>query len=333
MKSGDRTKPDRVPTIYAAALNFKGNIEKLGDALYRDPYKKPPQAPVLSIKTPNCRIGNGDSIPCPAGVDYLRMGGTLAVVIGQGLSIAGYTIANDVSVPHESYYRPPVKQRCRDGFCPIGPVIAELPEPDKTEIRIRVDGRLTASNSTGNLVRSIPRLIADISEFLTLSEGDLLLVGEPENAPLARPGQRVSVEIDGIGVLENPIVREQGEIRSQSFELGAIFALGLNYSDHAKELAFKAPSEPLIFLKGPNTLCGDRSFTRRPPDVTYMHYECELVVLIGKKARRVKRENAYDYVAGYQVANDYAIRDYLENYYRPNFRVKSRDNSTPIGRG
>ena len=62
-----------------------------------------------------------------------------------------------------------------------------------------------------------------------------------------------------------------------------------------------------------------------------MHYECELAVVIGKTARRVSKANAYDYVAGYTVANDYAIRDYLENYYRPNFRVKSRDFATPIG--
>lgn len=114
-------------------------------------------------------------------------------------------------------------------------------------------------------------------------------------------------------------------------EPGTIFALGLNYADHAKELAFKAPAEPLIFLKGPQTLCGHLGQTRRPRGVKYMHYECELAVVIGKIARRVSAANAYQYVAGYTVANDYAIRDYLENYYRPNFRVKSRDSATPIG--
>jgi 5-oxopent-3-ene-1,2,5-tricarboxylate decarboxylase/2-hydroxyhepta-2,4-diene-1,7-dioate isomerase len=62
-----------------------------------------------------------------------------------------------------------------------------------------------------------------------------------------------------------------------------------------------------------------------------MHYECELAVVIGKTGRKIARANAYDYVAGYTVANDYAIRDYLENFYRPNFRVKSRDFATPLG--
>jgi 5-oxopent-3-ene-1,2,5-tricarboxylate decarboxylase/2-hydroxyhepta-2,4-diene-1,7-dioate isomerase len=112
---------------------------------------------------------------------------------------------------------------------------------------------------------------------------------------------------------------------------GTIFALGLNYADHAKELAFKAPDEPLVFLKGTQSLCGHLGQTRRPTGVTYMHYECELAVVIGNTARKVTKASAYDYVAGYTVANDYAIRDYLENYYRPNFRVKSRDCATPLG--
>jgi len=110
-----------------------------------------------------------------------------------------------------------------------------------------------------------------------------------------------------------------------------ILALGLNYAKHARELGSKAPAEPLVFLKGPNTIVGHRAQTRRPADATFMHYECELAVVIGSPARNVSRTNAKGYIAGYTVANDYAVRDYLENYYRPNLRVKSRDGCTPIG--
>ncbi|SDB94577.1 fumarylacetoacetate hydrolase family protein [Shouchella lonarensis] len=109
------------------------------------------------------------------------------------------------------------------------------------------------------------------------------------------------------------------------------FALGLNYADHASELAFQAPEEPLLFLKGPNTFVGHRNKTVRPEDVTFMHYECELAVVIGETARDVAENEAYRYVLGYTIANDYAFRDYLENYYRPNLRVKNRDHSTPLG--
>ena len=112
---------------------------------------------------------------------------------------------------------------------------------------------------------------------------------------------------------------------------GTVFALGLNYADHAKELAFKAPEVPLAFLKGPNTIVGHRAKTRRPADATYMHYECELAVVIGKTGYQVSKAEAMEMVAGYTVANDYAIRDYLENYYRPNLRVKNRDGCTPLG--
>lgn len=141
-----------------------------------------------------------------------------------------------------------------------------------------------------------------------------------------------AVEENGMLRLEDGrLVGEDSVVWLPPVVPGTIFALGLNYADHAKELAFKAPEEPLVFLKGPNTLIGHRGQTRRPADVTFMHYECELAVVIGKTARKVSRADAYQYVAGYTVANDYALRDYLENYYRPNLRVKNRDTCTPIG--
>jgi 5-oxopent-3-ene-1,2,5-tricarboxylate decarboxylase/2-hydroxyhepta-2,4-diene-1,7-dioate isomerase len=110
-----------------------------------------------------------------------------------------------------------------------------------------------------------------------------------------------------------------------------ILALGLNYADHAKELAFKAPDEPLVFLKGETSLTGHKEVTLRPRGVQSMHYECELAVVVGRRAKRVKRDDAYDFIAGYTVANDYAVRDYLENWYRPNLRVKGRPGATPLG--
>ncbi|WP_028604186.1 fumarylacetoacetate hydrolase family protein [Ottowia thiooxydans] len=115
-------------------------------------------------------------------------------------------------------------------------------------------------------------------------------------------------------------------------EPGTIIALGLNYAEHAKELAFNArQDEPLAFLKGPGTLVGHLGFARRPADATFMHYECELAVVIGRSARGVSRAQALEYVAGYSVANDYVIRDYIENWYRPNLRAKNRDGCTALG--
>ena len=115
------------------------------------------------------------------------------------------------------------------------------------------------------------------------------------------------------------------------FEAGTVIAFGLNYADHAKELAFNSQDEPLVFLKGRERLLGHRGATRRPAGVKFMHYECELAVVIGRPAKRVPRAQAMRHVAGYCIANDYAIRDYLENWYRPNLRVKNRDGATVLG--
>jgi 5-oxopent-3-ene-1,2,5-tricarboxylate decarboxylase/2-hydroxyhepta-2,4-diene-1,7-dioate isomerase len=109
------------------------------------------------------------------------------------------------------------------------------------------------------------------------------------------------------------------------------FALAINYADHAKELSFKKPDAPLAFLKGRNTWAGHRSLARRPADATFMHYECELAVVIGHPARNVSEADAYGVIAGYTVANDYVVRDYIENYYRPNLRAKNRDGLTALG--
>jgi 5-oxopent-3-ene-1,2,5-tricarboxylate decarboxylase / 2-hydroxyhepta-2,4-diene-1,7-dioate isomerase len=207
--------------VYGVALNSRATLAALGAALYRDPYKQPPEAPVLYLKPPNTWIGYGGPIPCPPGIDRLRMSGTLGAVMGrtayrvaeeEALDYVGlYVIVNDVSIPHESYYRPAIRQQCCDGFCPMGPWVVDrqaIADPAVIEIRIKVNGELRSVSRAANLVRPLPRLIADITEFMTLRTGDVLLIGAPDNAPLAGPGDRVRVEIDGAGWLENPIARE-----------------------------------------------------------------------------------------------------------------------------
>ncbi|WP_435610083.1 fumarylacetoacetate hydrolase family protein [Pseudomonas knackmussii] len=141
----------------------------------------------------------------------------------------------------------------------------------------------------------------------------------------------VTVEADNAVRLADGRLLGEREVEWLPPAAGTMFALGLNYADHAAELAFKAPTEPLAFIKSKGTYTGHNQVTWRPDNVAYMHYECELVAVIGKPARNVKREDALAYLAGYTVCNDYAIRDYLENYYRPNLRVKNRDATTPVG--
>ena len=135
----------------------------------------------------------------------------------------------------------------------------------------------------------------------------------------------------GVRLADGRILSEADVVWLPPFELGTVIALGLNYAEHAKELSFGKQEEPLAFIKSSTTFIGHNGQTRRPAGVAFMHYECELAVVIGKTAKNVGKADAMAYVLGYTVANDYAIRDYLENWYRPNSRVKNRDTCTVIG--
>jgi 5-oxopent-3-ene-1,2,5-tricarboxylate decarboxylase / 2-hydroxyhepta-2,4-diene-1,7-dioate isomerase len=186
--------------IYGVALNFRGELESLGEQLFRDPYKKPPVAPVLYLRPRNTWNTSGAAIRLPSDTNELKMAGTVGIVIG-----VGFVAVNDVSIPHESYFRPAIRQRCRDGFCVIGSEVTDrLPK----EIRISINGELRCSASTADLVRPIDRLIADINEFMTLQPGDIVLIGEPPDAPPARAGDRVRVEVDDLPAIENEVVAE-----------------------------------------------------------------------------------------------------------------------------
>ena len=140
---------------------------------------------------------------------------------------------------------------------------------------------------------------------------------------------------NGLRLADGRVLAEDQVVWLPPFEVGTIIALGLNYADHlkelSKELTIGKKDEPLVFLKGPGSLVGHRGSTRRPAGVSFMHYECELAVVIGRPAKRVQARDALQHVAGYTVANDYAVRDCLENWYRPNLRVKNRDGGTVLG--
>ena len=208
-------------TVFGTLLNYRGALAALGDAVDAPPYGGAPRAPVLYIKPANTWAAFAAQIALPSTVDAVEIGAALGIVIGASAQrvaegealdcVAGYTVVNDVSEPHSSLNRPAIRQRCRDGFCPIGPwVIArrEVASPDSLKLRVLVNGELAAESSTKELIRPVARLIADVSEFMTLAAGDVLLAGVPENPPLARAGDRVRIEIENVGALENALTAE-----------------------------------------------------------------------------------------------------------------------------
>ncbi|MBT2105195.1 4-hydroxyphenylacetate degradation bifunctional isomerase/decarboxylase [Enterobacter mori] len=326
-------------TVFAVALNHQSQRDAWREAFEKAPYSTPPKTAVWFIKPHNTVIRAGEPIPFPQGETVLS-GATVALVVGKTASkvrvedaaayIAGYALANEVSLPEESFYRPAIKAKCRDGFCPLGELVA-VDNVANLTIITEINGREADHWNTAELQRNAAELLSALTEFATLNPGDAILLGTPQNRVEIRPGDRVRILAEGFPPLENPVVDERDVTIAHSTPPHAtLFALGLNYADHASELDFKPPTEPLVFIKAPNTFNGDNQTSVRPNNIEYMHYEAELVVVIGKTARKVSEAEAMDYVAGYTVCNDYAIRDYLENYYRPNLRVKSRDGLTPI---
>jgi len=199
-------------TVIGVLLNFKDVWDRYESRMHQEPHNQPPRFPVLFIKPCNTWRNPGDFIILPSGVDELEIGGTLGVVIGKTAShiqeanaytyIKGYLIANDVTIPHESILRPPIKQKCRDSFCPMSAVTLSpnIQGDGVFNIGIFVNDELKLQASTTSLVRSIPKLLADISEYMTLKEDDVVLIGTPDGAPIAKKGDKVTVEVDCSGV-------------------------------------------------------------------------------------------------------------------------------------
>ncbi len=205
-------------TVVGALLNDPAEIAELGDAAFAAPYKAPPREPVLQVKPRNTFAGNGDVVRVPADAPGVLVAANLALVIGRRACrvdeadamayVVGYTIATDLSLPLDGpqrHYRPAVRQRARDGFCPIGPRVlaaVAVPTPDALAVTVALDGAVVQRSSTAGRIRGVARLLADVSGFMTLVPGDLLLLGAAAGAPLARAGQAVAVHVEDLGTLQ-----------------------------------------------------------------------------------------------------------------------------------
>jgi 5-oxopent-3-ene-1,2,5-tricarboxylate decarboxylase/2-hydroxyhepta-2,4-diene-1,7-dioate isomerase len=206
-------------TVYGVLMNHRAALEALGDAVEQPPYKAAPRAPVLYLKPRNTLVPPGAPIRIDDAAGELEVGAALGIVVGRTACrvaeadaadfIAGYTIVADCSVPHDSFYRPAIRFKARDASCAIGPAVvarADVAHPDALGVRVLVDGRPVQSASTGGTVRGVARLLSDVSEFMTLAAGDLLLAGVAPGAPRVRAGASLAIEIDGLGRLETRVI-------------------------------------------------------------------------------------------------------------------------------
>ena len=206
-------------TVYGALLNDRATVARLASSFVELPYKALPVAPVLYIKPRNTFAGEGAVVAIPSTPGAVRIDATVGAVIGRKAArvgqgdaldhVSGYVIASDLTLPHDVYYRPAVRLRCRDGFCPMTSVLRpEGFDLSGASLTVNVNDVEVHRRVFADLVRQLPRLIAEVTAFMTLDEGDVLLVGPPDGAPLARAGDVVRIAVPRLGTLTHTLVAE-----------------------------------------------------------------------------------------------------------------------------
>ena len=199
-------------TVYGVLLNFRAEVEALAPQMHQPPYKAPPKAPILYVKTANTWSPHGSAITVPAHVPEVEVGATIAMVIGPDNDVEGFVLMNDLSIPHTSFFRPPVKFKCVDGFLGIGPAMRDaqdVSDPAAFRLEVRINGALRQSVDFSQTVRSASQLLADVGAFMTLSHGEVLMLGCDAGRPLARVGDTIEISAPGFETLVNTLEGEQ----------------------------------------------------------------------------------------------------------------------------
>ena len=204
--------------IVCVGLNYKDHAEEQGAEL--------PAAPLLFAKFTTALIGPGDPIVIPTVVTRCDYEAELGVVLGATVrnvskenafeAVAGYVVANDVSARDLQFSDGQwTRGKSPDTFCPVGPLVpaADVPDPHALGIRAILSGETMQDSTTANLIFGIDEVISYASQTSTLEAGDLILTGTPAGVGVFRdpprllqPGDEITIEIDHVGSLTNPVV-------------------------------------------------------------------------------------------------------------------------------
>jgi len=204
--------------IVCVGLNYRDHAEEQGVEL--------PEAPLLFAKFTTSLIGPGDPIVIPPAVTKCDYEAELGVVLGATVkqvskenaleAVAGYLAANDVSARDLQFGDGQwTRGKSPDTFCPVGPMTPrdEIPDPHALGIRAIVSGEVLQDSTTANLIFGVDDVIAYVSQTTTLEPGDLILTGTPAGVGVFRdpqrllqPGDEVTIEIDGLASITNPVV-------------------------------------------------------------------------------------------------------------------------------
>ena len=210
---------ERPGKIVCVGLNYRDHAEEQGVAL--------PTEPLLFAKWPNTLIGPGEAIEIPPLVTQCDYEAELGVVVGARLkrvwkenaleAVQGYLCANDVTARNLQFSDGQWSRgKSPDTFCPVGPRLvpaAEVPDPHALWIRTTVNGEVLQDSTTANMVFGVDAILSHVSQAITLEPGDLVLTGTPAGVGVFRtpkrllePGDEVTIEIEGLGALTNPVV-------------------------------------------------------------------------------------------------------------------------------
>ena len=201
----------RPSKIICVGRNYAEHAKELGNTI--------PERPLLFFKPPSSLVGDGDPIRLPNESSQIEHEGEIGVVIGKVLrradkasaldAIAGLTCVNDVTA--RDLQRTDgqwTRAKGFDTFCPTGPrlvPLADLPQLDELEVICRVNGEERQHGYIRQMAFDIPTILAYISNIMTLEPGDLVATGTPSGVGPLHPGDRVEVEVPGVGVLSNPV--------------------------------------------------------------------------------------------------------------------------------
>ncbi len=200
--------------IVCVGRNYPEHAKELGN--------EPPKEPLIFLKPPSSLIASGDEIVYPPSSERVDFEGELGVVISKRASrvkaadafdyVLGYTCVNDVTA--RDLQRKDgqwTRGKGFDTFCAVGPCVVTKDDIDLASLRIRtlVDGVVKQDGSVGDMMFGVGDIIAYVSEFMTLEPGDLIATGTPPGVGPLQPGSTVQIEINGIGVLKNVVIKRQ----------------------------------------------------------------------------------------------------------------------------
>jgi len=202
---------DLVPSkIIGIGVNYRAHAREMGTGSL-------PEEPLMFLKPRSALIGNGEPIERPAGFERVDYEAELGVVIGQRARrvakehaldvVMGYVCVNDMTVRDiQKKDGQWVRAKGFDTFCPLGPRIVAGLDPSNLAIKTRVNGVTKQDSSTNDLIFDVAHLISFCSHHMTLEVGDVISTGTPSGVGNVVPGDEIEIEIDGIGVLKNPVI-------------------------------------------------------------------------------------------------------------------------------